>query len=73
VHRRAARSRFAAQVMLPTGDASLSAKLDSPHSEGEASLAYREQLSSKGSPSTIVAAGYRWSPGTELARKVVNL
>lgn len=41
--------------------------------EGEASIAYRQHINSQGSPSTIVSAGYRWSPGTELARKVVNL
>jgi hypothetical protein len=31
------------------------------------SVKYREQLNSEGSPSEIVAAGYRWRPGTELA------
>jgi hypothetical protein len=36
--------------------------------ESEASLDYRERLNADGSPSTAVAAGYRWSPGTELAR-----
>ena len=41
-------------------------------SESEATLAYRQELNSKGSPSQAVAAGYRWSPGTELSRKVVN-
>ena len=35
--------------------------IDSPES-----LAYREQLNSAGSPSTIVGAGYHWRPGTEL-------
>jgi rubrerythrin len=40
--------------------------------EPERSLAYREQMNSQGSPSQIVAAGYRWAPGTELALKVVN-
>lgn len=40
--------------------------------ESEATLAYRQQLNSQGSPSQAVAAGYRWTPGTELARKVVN-
>jgi rubrerythrin len=33
-----------------------------------ASRAYREQLNSEGSPSEVVAAGYRWMPGTELAK-----
>jgi rubrerythrin len=40
--------------------------------QGPASREYREQLNSQGSPSQIVSAGYRWAPGTELARKVVN-
>ena len=31
-----------------------------------ASIAYRGQLNSEGSPSEIVAAGYTWTPGTEL-------
>lgn len=33
------------------------------------SVRYREQLNSEGSPSEIVAAGYRWTPGTELLRE----
>jgi hypothetical protein len=36
--------------------------------ESPASLAYRRQLNSEGSPSETVAAGYRWTPGTELRR-----
>jgi hypothetical protein len=42
-------------------------------SESQASLDYRRQLNSDGSPSTIVAEGYRWTPGTELARKASAL
>jgi len=34
-----------------------------------ASIAYREQMNSEGSPSEIVAAGYTWMPGTELSEK----
>ncbi len=37
--------------------------------EGSASQAYRRQLNKDGSPSETVAAGYVWSPGTELARR----
>jgi len=33
------------------------------------SIAYRQQLNSEGSPTEIVAAGYRWAPGTELTRR----
>jgi hypothetical protein len=31
-----------------------------------ASIAYREQLNGRGSPTALVAAGYVWRPGTEL-------
>jgi hypothetical protein len=41
--------------------------------DGRASRGYREQMNSQGSPSQRVSAGYRWAPGTELTRKVVNL
>jgi rubrerythrin len=41
--------------------------------ETRASREYRDALNSAGSPSETVAAGYEWSPGGELARKVVNL
>ena len=40
--------------------------------EGKASLEYRRQMNSEGSPSDAVSAGYRWAPGGELTRKVVN-
>ena len=40
--------------------------------EGRASRDYREQVNADGSPSQSVSAGYRWAPGTELTRKVVN-
>jgi rubrerythrin len=40
--------------------------------EGASSLAYRAYMNSQGSPSEIVAQGYLWRPGTELALKVVN-
>lgn len=33
------------------------------------SMAYREQMNSEGSPSEIIAAGYTWTPGTELVQK----
>jgi rubrerythrin len=68
-HRDFVRKVLAEEVDLRARGSQFVAKAD----ESEASLAYREQLNSRGSPSTIAAAGYRWSPGTELARKVVNL
>jgi hypothetical protein len=36
--------------------------------ESAETLAYRERLNAAGSPSETVAAGYVWTPGTELAR-----
>jgi hypothetical protein len=36
--------------------------------EPQRSIDYRRQINSDGSPSTEVASGYRWTPGTELAR-----
>jgi hypothetical protein len=38
--------------------------------EGEKSRQYRQQLNSEGSPSEIVAVGYKWRPGTELTARV---
>ena len=37
--------------------------------ESAASRQYRDALNADGSPSETVAAGYRWSPGSELKRK----
>jgi rubrerythrin len=37
--------------------------------ESAASLAYRKQLNSDGSPSEAVSSGYRWEPGTEMTKK----
>jgi hypothetical protein len=39
--------------------------------ESAATLRYRHQLNSDGSPSEAIAAGYRWAPGTELASLLV--
>jgi len=36
--------------------------------ESALSLDYRMQLNSEGSPSELVAVGYRWTAGTELNR-----
>jgi rubrerythrin len=40
-----------------------------PDEESEATLAYREHVHADGVPSDSVAAGYRYQPGTELARQ----
>jgi len=37
--------------------------------ESQASIAYRDQLNSAGSPSETVAAGYIWTPGGEINRR----
>lgn len=41
--------------------------------DSKASIKYRDHMNSQGSPSETVAAGYQWTPGTELRRKVANL
>jgi hypothetical protein len=41
--------------------------------ESRPSVAYREQLNSEGSPTEIVAGGYRWRPGTELAAEPASV
>ncbi|WP_050727644.1 hypothetical protein [Vulgatibacter incomptus] len=38
--------------------------------ESQATLEYRKTLNADGSPSDLIAEGYRWSPGTELADRV---
>ncbi|MDY7225909.1 hypothetical protein [Hyalangium rubrum] len=40
---------------------------------GHRSLQYRDQLNAEGSPSETAAAGYQWTPGTELAGRVQGL
>jgi hypothetical protein len=40
--------------------------------ESEASLAYRAQINSAGSPSQIVAAGYQWKPGGEITDPMIR-
>ena len=40
--------------------------------ESDATVTYRETLNSMGSPSETVAAGYIWTPGTELAGKPIT-
>jgi hypothetical protein len=39
-----------------------------PDEESQATIDYRTHMNSEGSPSEAVAAGYEWSPGTELDR-----
>src|SRR5215207_2192423 len=62
-HRQFVRETLNAEVDLRAAGTQFVAKEDEP----ERSLAYRAQLNSEGSPTEAVAAGYRWTPGTELA------
>jgi len=48
----------------------LSTRFVTKGEEGPETLAYREQMNRDGSPSDKVAAGYIWTPGTELNRDV---
>lgn len=41
--------------------------------EDPRSLAYRQMMNAKGSPTEIVSAGYRWMPGTELMARAQAL
>jgi rubrerythrin len=43
-----------------------------PGDESALSLAYRKRMNKAGSPSELVAAGYKYTPGTELVTKKVN-
>ena len=64
---------FVRQVLANEVDVRTSGALYVPREEeAPSSLEYRQQLNSQGSPSQAVSAGYRWAPGTELSRKVVN-
>jgi hypothetical protein len=38
--------------------------------ENPRSVEFRDRLNAEGSPSEIVAAGYRWHPGTELTQRI---
>jgi hypothetical protein len=62
------RQVLAEEVDLRADGPDFVAKEDEP----AGSLAYREEMNAQGSPSQLVAAGYRWAPGTELTLKVAN-
>jgi len=66
-HRDFVRQTLANEVNLRTVDGRF---IDIRHEpEGEATLEYRRHMNSEGSPSEIAAAGYVWSPGTELSKR----
>ncbi|MCW2668098.1 MAG: hypothetical protein JWN57_3060 [Frankiales bacterium] len=65
-HRDFVRQTLLQEVDLRTNGARFVDKAN----ESQASIDYRAYVNSAGSPSEIVAAGYIWTPGTELARRV---
>ncbi len=64
-HRQFVRETLNAEVDLRAAGTQFINKDEEPD-RAPLSIAYREQLNSEGSPSEIVAAGYTWTPGTEL-------
>src|SRR5215211_7486898 len=65
-HRQFVRETLNAEVDLRAAGTQFINKEEEPD-RSPLSIAYREQMNSEGSPSEIVAAGYTWTPGTELA------
>ena len=63
-HREFVRETLEQEVDLRASGPEFVDKSDEP----ERSIAYREHMNSDGSPSETVAAGYKWMPGTELAK-----
>ena len=67
-HRQFVRETLANEVDLRAAGTRFINVEDEPE-QAPASIAYRDQMNSEGSPSEIVAAGYVWTPGTELVEK----
>ena len=67
-HRQFVRETLNNEVDLRASGTQFTHKEDEPD-RSPLSIAYREQMNSEGSPSEIVAAGYTWTPGTELTEK----
>jgi hypothetical protein len=65
-HRQFVRETLTNEVDLRASGTQFINKDDEPD-RSPLSIEYREQMNSEGSPSEIVAAGYTWTPGTELA------
>jgi rubrerythrin len=66
--------RFVQQVLTNEVDLQLRGTQFVPADQlGPASREYREHLNRTGSPSEAIAAGYRWSPGGEIARRVAPI
>jgi len=68
-HRKFVRETLEREVDLRAAGRDIVPKAQDP----ERSRAYREQLNRGGSPSDIVAAGYVWRPGTELAPRALEI
>jgi hypothetical protein len=64
-HRAFVRQTLANEV----GMQSIGTQFVNPSEGSAASIAYRDQMNSRGSPTETVALGYRWAPGGELAAK----
>jgi hypothetical protein len=70
-HREYVRKVLAAEVNLRArGKQIIRKEEETPDSP---SVLYRQQMNSNGSPSEIVAAGYKWKPGTELAQETPDI
>ncbi len=67
-HREFVRETLSNEVDLRTSGTQFIHKADEAD-RSPLSIAYREQMNSEGSPSEIVAAGYTWTPGTELVEQ----
>src|SRR5215210_7718080 len=67
-HRQFVRETLNAEVDLRAAGTQFIHKDEEPE-RAPLSIAYREQMNSEGSPSEIVAAGYNWTPGTELTEE----
>ncbi|HKV33401.1 MAG TPA: hypothetical protein VJP89_03750 [Pyrinomonadaceae bacterium] len=67
-HRQFVRETLNAEVDLRAAGTEFIHK-DEEAERAPKSIAYREQMNSEGSPSEVVAAGYNWTPGTELVER----
>jgi hypothetical protein len=67
-HREFVRETLTNEVDLRAAGTQFINKEDEPE-RAPLSIAYREQMNSEGSPSETVAAGYTWTPGTELTEE----
>ena len=70
----ASQREFVRQILLQEVDLRANGTQFVPlEQDSQASIQYRDYLNSEGSPTEIVAAGYIWTPGTELNRKMNSM